>query len=86
MGLDSNLFTHHMCSQFQRSKSTENAVQAYLSGILAHKGRSVATLSDNGTEFKTFSMKHAISWILKGYSSIHFIHKEMQEWKMSIIF
>ena len=32
--------------------STENVVQAYLSGILAHKCGSVAILNDNGTEFK----------------------------------
>ena len=36
-----------------KEKSVENVVQAYLSGILAHKGRSVAILSDNGIEFKT---------------------------------
>ena len=33
-----------------KEKSTENVVQAYLSGILANKGGSVAILSDNGTE------------------------------------
>ena len=35
-----------------KEKSAENEVQAYLSGILIHKGGSVAKLSDNGTEFK----------------------------------
>ena len=35
-----------------KEKSAENVVQAYLLGILAHKGGSVAILSDNGTEFK----------------------------------
>ena len=31
-------------------KSAENIVQAYLSGMLAHRGGSVAILSDNGTK------------------------------------
>ena len=35
-----------------KKKSAENVVQAYLSGILAHKGGIVAILSDNGAEFK----------------------------------
>ena len=35
-----------------KEKSAENVLQAYISGILAHKGQSVAILSDNGTEFK----------------------------------
>ena len=33
-------------------RSAENVVWAYLSGILAPKGRSMAILSYNGTEFK----------------------------------
>ena len=35
-----------------KDKSAENVVHAYLSGILAHRSTSVASLSDNGTEFK----------------------------------
>ena len=35
-----------------KKKSAENVIQAYLSGILANKGESVAIFSDNGTEFK----------------------------------
>ena len=35
-----------------KEQSAENVVQAYLSGILAYKGESVAILTDNGTEFK----------------------------------
>ena len=35
-----------------KEKSTENVIQAHLSGILAHEGRSVVILSDNGIEFK----------------------------------
>ena len=35
-----------------KEKAAQNAVQAYLSGILAHKEGSVAILSNNGTEFK----------------------------------
>ena len=33
-----------------RVKLAENVVWAYLSGILAHKGRSVTILNDSGTE------------------------------------
>ena len=36
-----------------KEMSAENVKQAYLSGILAHKGGSVAILSDYGTEFKS---------------------------------
>ena len=35
-----------------KEKSAENVVQAYLSGILSYKGRSVVILSNNCTEFK----------------------------------
>ena len=35
-----------------KEMSAENVVLAYLSGRLAHKGGSVAILSDRGTEFK----------------------------------
>ena len=38
-----------------KEKSTENVVQAYLSGIFTHKGSSISILSDNGTEFKNHS-------------------------------
>ena len=41
-----------MFAILMEEKSAENVVQAYLSGILAHKGRSVAILSDNCTDFK----------------------------------
>ena len=42
-----------------REKSAENVVQAYLLGILAHKGGSVAVLNDNGTEFKGKGLNQA---------------------------
>ena len=53
MGFDSNLSAQilHVCNS-DEGISAENAVQVYLSGILAHKGGSVAILSDNGTEVK----------------------------------
>ena len=31
-------------------------------------------------------MKHGINWVLKGYFATHFIHKEMQDQKISLIF
>ena len=42
-----------------KEESAENVIQAYLSGILAHKGGSVAILSDNGTEFKNKAVNEA---------------------------
>ena len=45
----------HMLYTFailMKEKSAENVIQAYLSGILAYKGRNVAMLIYNGTEFK----------------------------------
>ena len=58
MGFNSNFAsTNLMCFAVpMEEKSTENVVQAYLSGILAHKGGSMAILSDNGTEFKKKSI------------------------------
>ena len=35
-----------------KERSAKNIIPAYLSGILAHKGGSVAILSNNGTEFE----------------------------------
>ena len=35
-------------------KSAENVMQAYLSGIFAHKGGSTAILSDDKTELKKY--------------------------------
>ena len=45
------LHTSYMFAILMKEKSAEN-VQAYLFGILDHIGRSVAILSDNGTEVK----------------------------------
>ena len=46
------LHTSYVFTIQMKKTSAENIVQAYLSCILAHKGGSVAILSDNGTEFK----------------------------------
>ena len=35
-----------------KEKVTENVMEAYLSSAFAHKGGSIAILTDNGTEFK----------------------------------
>ena len=59
MGLDSNLLTHIICVyNSDVGKSYEN-VQAYLFGILTHKGGSVVILSDNGTEVKNKVLNEA---------------------------
>ena len=39
--------------------SAENVIKAYLSGVLAHKGRCGAILSDNGTKFKNKVLNQA---------------------------
>ena len=46
------LHTSYKSAVMIKENFAENVVQTYLSGILAHKGGSVAILSDNGTEFK----------------------------------
>ena len=59
-----------------REISTENVVQAYLSGLLAYQGRSVAILSNNGTEFKNKVLNEACDQLeLKGYPPTHFIQR-----------
>ena len=64
MGFNSNLFTHVICVHyFNEGKSAENVAQAYLSGILAHKGGSVAILNDNGTQFKNIALNEACNQI-----------------------
>ena len=50
-----HLYISYMFAILMKEKSDENVIQDYLSGILAHKGRSVAILCNNGTEFKTKS-------------------------------
>ena len=42
-----------------KEKSAENVRQAYLTGVFAHKGGSIAILSDNGREFKNSSLNEA---------------------------
>ena len=55
-----------------KETSTENVVQVYLSGIFAHKGGSIAVLSDNGTEFKNTVLTDAFEQlcIKKLYSNL----------------
>ena len=47
-----HLPTSHSFTILMKEKSAENVIQAYLSGILAHKDGRVAILSDNITELK----------------------------------
>ena len=48
-----NLFVHlvYICCS-NEGKSAYNVVQAYLAGILTHKGGIITILTDNGIEFK----------------------------------
>ena len=79
MGIISNLSAHiYMFTVPIKEKSSECVVQAYLSDILAQKGRGVAMLSDNDVKFKNKVLN-------KVYNQLHFIHKVMQKWKMYII-
>ena len=61
MGFSGNLSTHALCvCSSNEGKSAENVVKAYLSGILVHKGKSVAIIIDNGTEFKNKILKQCM--------------------------
>ena len=51
--------TSYMFTIPMKEKSAENVVQAYLSNIVAHKGGSIAILSDTGTEFKITTLNEA---------------------------
>ena len=42
-----------------KEKSAENVILAYLSNIFAHKGGSIAILSNNGTDFKNTTFSEA---------------------------
>ena len=53
------LHISYMFMILMRTKLGENVVPAYLSGILFHKGESVAILSNNSTEFKNKVLKGA---------------------------
>ena len=46
------LYTSYMFAILMTVKSVENVIQTYLSGILSHKGGSIAILSNSGTQFK----------------------------------
>ena len=69
-----------------KEKFAANVVQAYLSGILAHKGGSVAILSNNGTEFKNKMLNKVCHQLgIKSYLLTHFTLKVMQRWKTPTI-
>ena len=44
-----------------KDKSSENVMQAYLSNIFAHKGGSIAILSDYETELETLHRMRSVS-------------------------
>ena len=50
------IYMHILCICYtDEGQSAENIVQAYLSGIFAHKGGSIAMLSDNGDRIQKCS-------------------------------
>ena len=62
------LLTSYVFAVPMKEKSADNVVQAYLSGILAHRGGSIAILSDSGTEFQNkVPCKACIQLDLRGY-------------------
>ena len=82
----SGIFTSYVFAILMRHKSAENAVQDYLSGIYAHKGGSIANLSDNGTEFKNTTPNRVCDQLgIKDYFQTHFHPKATQELKMCTI-
>ena len=46
------MHTSYVFAITMKEKSAENVEQAYLSGLFTQKGGSIATFSDNGTEWK----------------------------------
>ena len=72
------LHTSYMFMIPIKDKSTENSVQAYLSGKLANKGRSVVILSDKGTESKSRVQNEACDQLgIKRLFYNQFHYKEM---------
>ena len=53
------LHTSYVFTVLMKEKSAENVMQTYLSGIVSHKGGSVAILSDNEAEFKNKAVNAA---------------------------
>ena len=51
------LHTYYVFAVPMKEKPAEYVIQVYLLGILAHKGGSLATLSDNSKELKNKSIK-----------------------------
>ena len=72
-----HLHTSYVFAASMKEKASENVVQAFLSGILAHKDGSVVIFSDNRTEIKKTKllMKHIINLELKGYSTTYSTHR-----------
>ena len=80
------LHTSYTFTVPMKEKSAENVVQAFLSGILSHKGGSVAILSDNGKEFKNkVLMRYVTNWVIKGYFLTPSTLKVKKRWKMYTI-
>ena len=68
MCFNSNMHQHIICVCHTHEKSQlKNVVQAYLSSIFAHKGGSIAILSDNRTELKKHSLRHVTKSASKEY-------------------
>ena len=61
MGFNSSLLTDAICVQCSmKEKTVENVIQAYLSGILAHKGGIAAIFNNSGIVFKNKAVNQAM--------------------------
>ena len=83
MGFNSNMHAHIICvPHVHEKKSAKHFMQAYVSGIFADKGGSIAILSENGTEVKTLhSVRNVTNSASKEYFQMHFIPRANQESK-----
>ena len=80
------LQTSYIFTVPMKKTSAANVVQAYLSGILAHKDLSVAILSDIGTDFKNQMLNEVCDHLgIKRLFANPFNPQGMQRWKMSTI-
>ena len=55
------LHTSYVFTILMKENLAENVIQVYLSGILVHKGTSIAILSNNGTEFKNIVLNKCLT-------------------------
>ena len=74
------LHTSYVFTFPKKEKTAEKGINTYLSGILAYKAGSVATLSSHGSELKNKAVNEACDQFeLRSYSATNSIPKVIQE-------